>query len=295
MENDNPSLQYQSFNSNTITEELKKIAEIELHERECEIQEKLNRFKELLINEGDLNPCLDDKFLIMFLRARKFNCEASMKLVRKYYAARLKYPSMFKNFTPKSCMKVLKANIHYFLPYRSPDGCAVLLSKFGQWDPKLMTCEDLLKFNLLCNEMALQNPVTQICGVITIADMKDFSWSHLLQIPVNDIRCFVSTLQECLPIRNKAIHIINHSSIFSFLFAIVKPLLHDKMAQRIYFHGDDMNSLYQHLPAEILPKYLGGKLSNLSNEDFYNSLLNSDETFISQQNYGCYSNASQSG
>lgn len=69
------------------------------------------------------------------------------------------------------------------------------LNVLGQWDTKTLSCEELLRFNIMCNEMAIQNPVTQVCGIITIADMKDFSWSHLLQIPISDVRCFVSTLQ----------------------------------------------------------------------------------------------------
>ncbi|KFM57145.1 Alpha-tocopherol transfer protein-like protein, partial [Stegodyphus mimosarum] len=286
MENSTPPAQFVSFNSNAVTEDVRRIAEIELNEKENAITSALETVKELLKREKDLSPCLDDNFLLMFLRARKFDCSSATNLIKKYYSAQLNYPSMFRNYTPKSCMNVMKCNLHYFLPYRSPDGCAVLLSKFGKWDPKLLSCENLLKFNLMCNEMAIQNPVTQICGVITIADMKDFSWSHLWQIPVSDVRCFVSTLQDCLPVRDKAIHIIHHSSIFSILFALVKPLLSQKVKNRIYFHGDDLNSLHQHLPPEILPESLGGKLSDLPNEDFYKSLINSEETFVIRQNYG---------
>lgn len=92
----------------------------------------LNWLTFLISEEKDFNPYLDDAFLLMFLRARKFNVLASANMMKNYYLARVKYPSMFKNFTPKSCMKVLKSNIHYFLPYRSSDGCAILLSKFGE-------------------------------------------------------------------------------------------------------------------------------------------------------------------
>ncbi|GIY48462.1 alpha-tocopherol transfer protein [Caerostris extrusa] len=285
MENSCPSEVFKPFQSNIITENCRAIAELELHERVDEIPRCLDTLKEMLRREIDLNPCLDDNFLIGFLRARKFHCQLAFNLLKKYYMAPVTYPSMFKNFTPRSCVNAINSNLHYFLPYRNSDGCAILLSKFGQWNPRTLSCDELLKFNIMCNEMALKNPVTQICGIITIADMKDFSWSHLLQIQISDVRCFVSTLQDCLPMRHKTTHIINHSSIFSVLFTIIKPLLTEKIRNRIYFH-DTVHSLHKHISPEILPESLGGKLSNQPNQDFYNSLLNSEESFIARQNYG---------
>ncbi|KAG8188110.1 hypothetical protein JTE90_029038 [Oedothorax gibbosus] len=286
MEGEQCASEFKSFDCDVITEDIRKIAESELHERECDLQKCFDTLKESLQKENDLVPCLDDNFLLMFLRARKFDCQAAFNLIKKYYLAPITYPSMFGNFTPKSCLNAINSNIHYFLPYRSPEGSAILLSRFGQWDTKSLSCDELLRFNIMCNEMAIQNPVTQICGIITIADMKDFSWSHLLSIPISDVKCFVSTLQDCLPVRDRAIHIIHHSSIFSILFSLIKPLLSEKVKSRIYFHGDDVNSLHKHLPPEILPEDLGGQLNNTANERFYDSLLNSEDVFVARNSYG---------
>ncbi|GFQ74767.1 alpha-tocopherol transfer protein [Trichonephila clavata] len=285
MENIRPSEIFKPFDLDVITEDIQRIAELELHERVDEIPRCLDMLKDMLHKETDLTPCMDDNFLLMFLRARKFDCQLAFNLIKKYYMAPVTYPSMFRNFTPRSCMNAINSNLHYFLPYRNADGCAILLSKFGQWDPRTLSCDELLRFNIMCNEMAIKNPVTQICGVITIADMKDFSWSHLLQIQISDVRCFVSTLQDCLPIRHKTTHIINHSSIFSVLFSLVKPLLTEKVKNRIYFH-DDLQSLHKQISPEILPESLGGRLSDLPNQDFYNSLISNEENFVARQNYG---------
>lgn len=285
MEDCRPREIYKEFKLDIITEDVQRIAELELHERVEEIPKCLEALRGMLEREKDLTPCLDDSFLLMFLRARKFDCQAAFNLIKSYYMAPVTYPSMFKNFTPRSCMNVINAGLHYFLPYRNVDGCAILLSRFGQWDPRALTCDELLRFNIMCNEMAIRNPVTQICGITTIADMKDFSWSHLLQIQISDVRCFVNTLQDCLPIRHKTIHIINHSSIFSVLFTLVKPLLTEKVKNRIYFH-DDVSSLHKYISQEILPESLGGRLSDTPNQDFYDSLLNNDESFVTRRNFG---------
>lgn len=89
--------------------------------------------------------------------------------------------------------------------------------------------------------MAVQNPVTQICGIITIADMKDFSWSHLLQIPIADIKCFVSTLQVSYKINLK-----NVTDIYFFIISY-KIL---KRNEFLSFTG--MNSVFSFLSCPIL-------------------------------------------
>ncbi|XP_054717874.1 alpha-tocopherol transfer protein-like isoform X2 [Uloborus diversus] len=286
METAVPSADFMPFNSTTITDDIRKTAEEELNEKESDIQSSLKTLKEYLENDADLTPCTDDGFLLKFLRARKFSVKAAWTLVQKYYSIRITYPHMFRNFNPTACAAIMQSGIHYFLPYRMKNGCAILMSRFGKWDPKVSLCEDILKFNLLCNEMAMLNPVTQITGLVTIADMKDFSWSHLFNIPISDVKCFINALENCLPVRNKAIHVVNNSSVFSVLFALVKPLLNEKVQNRIYFHGDNLDSLHQQIPPEILPEDLGGELSSLPNEDFYSSLLDMDEFFIRQQNFG---------
>lgn len=56
----------------------------------------------------------------------------------------------------------------------------------------------------------------------------------------------------------KAIHIVYQSWIFDMMFNIFKPFLDERMKKRIFFHGDDMESLHQHIDPKHLPKKYGG-------------------------------------
>lgn len=55
-----------------------------------------------------------------------------------------------------------------------------------------------------------------------------------------------------------AIHIINHPWVFDTIYNVFKPLLNKSMTERIYFHGDKMESLHKHIDPEFLPKKYGG-------------------------------------
>lgn len=66
METGNPSAQYQSFNFNIITDELKKIAELELNENEGERQVALNTLKDLLKRKHKYNNLLNALLWLYF-------------------------------------------------------------------------------------------------------------------------------------------------------------------------------------------------------------------------------------
>lgn len=67
-------------------------------------------------------------------------------------------------------------------------------------------------------------------------------------------------LQDCVPARLKAVHIVNQPYIFNMLFAIFKPFMREKLRNRIFFHGSDKQSLLNYIDAKALRKRHGGAL-----------------------------------
>lgn len=58
--------------------------------------------------------------------------------------------------------------------------------------------------------------------------------------------------------RIHALHIVNQSYIFDVIYNIFKPFLNDAMKERIFFHGDNMESLHKHVDPKYLPEVYGG-------------------------------------
>ncbi|GIY00208.1 alpha-tocopherol transfer protein-like [Caerostris darwini] len=261
-------------------------AQDELGETEFIRKKCLNELKEKILSEKNLNCNTSTNFLLEFLRVRKFRIDSALALLKTYYKHRQKYASLYSSYSPKQTFKVMEENIINFLPSRNADSSAIYVARFGQWNPETLTFEDVLRFGLLCNEKALDNPVTQICGITSIVDLKGFSWSHFTHIPLSSIRCFISASQDCFPIRHKAIHVINNNGIFSVLFTIIKPLVHKKMRDRIFFHGDNFSSLQQYIPADVLPTEFGGTQGTFQNEHFYSTMLDSEEEYVQRNKYG---------
>lgn len=87
-------------------------------------------------------------------------------------------------------------------------------------------------------------------------------------------------LQDGFPIRIKAVHVVNEPRIFKGIFAIIKPFLKEKIANRFFLHGSDLNSLHTNLPRSILPKEYGGTAGELDITAWNAVLLASEEDFV---------------
>lgn len=72
----------------------------------------IQALRELCQNTAGLNSCLDDAFLVRFLRARKFEYDGALELLLNYYRQRAQHPTVFTNFTPSS-IKVSLVSCHF--------------------------------------------------------------------------------------------------------------------------------------------------------------------------------------
>ncbi|XP_035225599.1 alpha-tocopherol transfer protein-like isoform X2 [Stegodyphus dumicola] len=232
-----------------LTEQMIRKAEEELGETEKRRKECLEEFKNMIKREKNLNANTCDEFLLIFLRGKKFRLEAAFKVLKKYYLNRKTYSSLYQKFSPEHCREALLANFLNFLPLRTPEGESVWVPRIGSWDTKIFTPEEITRVGLICLEMEMKNPVTQICGMVVLLDLKGFSCSHMFQITSTSLMCFMNTVQ-------------------------------------VYFHGNDLSSLHQFLPKEMLPEEFGGTQGPFGNARFYQSLLDNEEEYKKCQQYG---------
>lgn len=58
--------------------------------------------------------------------------------------------------------------------------------------------------------------------------------------------------------RLNEVHIINQSWLCDIIYNMMKPLLHEKMREKIYFHGDDLEGFHKYVNPKCLPDIYGG-------------------------------------
>lgn len=91
-----------------------------------ELREKLSKNKQLVC------PSEDDRFLLKFLRARKFNVERAYDLIMNYYTLRASNPKYCSRVIPSAMETIISRNMACVLPGRTDAGCAVYIFRPGE-------------------------------------------------------------------------------------------------------------------------------------------------------------------
>ncbi|XP_049882252.1 alpha-tocopherol transfer protein-like [Pectinophora gossypiella] len=269
-------------------------AETELRETPEVREQALNELRQLLKGETSLViPIDNDDFLLKFLRPCKFYAESAFKRVQAYYKFRLSHADYCRDLMPSAIRSAFDHSIVSILAPRDQHGRRIMLVESGErWDPREVPLSEVFRGVQLGLESAMVEPHTQVCGVITILDMKGLSLKHVMQFTPSFAKMVVDWIQDCVPIRLKAIHIVSQPYIFNMLFAIFKPFLREKLRKRIYFHGADRESLLAHVDKSALRTRHGGTLPEpeISGDVLWKMLHHYEDDFKLANSYGYIKN-----
>ncbi|KFM72507.1 Alpha-tocopherol transfer protein-like protein, partial [Stegodyphus mimosarum] len=267
------------FRMGYITEDMAEKARKELGETEEVRLNAIAEMRKLVQAEPKLVCRTDDAFLLQYLRARKFNVKKAFSLLQNFYQTKEAYPEVYDKFDVETVRKVFKTLASTCLPYRDEEGCPVIFLQWGKWNPDEYTIQTALSVLTATALFCVQDPATQICGVRIVLDVRGSSLKHLRCLTPRYLHLFSKALRNCLPIRFKGIHIYNESTIFQYIWSVLKLFLTEKIKKRVHFHGDNQKSLHKFIPKAILPSEYGGDNINFSSSDYF---PNEIESFYEQ-------------
>jgi hypothetical protein len=149
------------------------------------------------------------------------------------------------------------------MPKLTKDGYKVTIGGLKDPDPSKFDYLNCLKMALMLfdtrfSEYDSDGKVAE--GEIVINDMKDMGWRHMWNSMKHmaTANFYMKFLQEATPIRIVQFHMINPSAITYRMFTIFRPFMNKEFLDVIHFHPNGIESLYEHIPRELLPKELGG-------------------------------------
>lgn len=99
-------------------------------------------------------------------------------------------------------------------------------------------------------------------------------------------------LQDCFPIRFKAVHFVGQPWYVEAALAVIRPFLKEKTRDRIHLHGSNLSTLHESITKDILPTELGGEAAAINPLDWVHTLLESSQT-DNTINAGCTADESQ--
>uniref|UniRef100_A0A1B0FV39 CRAL-TRIO domain-containing protein n=1 Tax=Lutzomyia longipalpis TaxID=7200 RepID=A0A1B0FV39_LUTLO len=224
-----------SFFEAELSDQARRVAERELRETPERKKEAIAELRRLLDQEKDLTYPDNEFWLVKFLR----KC--------KYY--------------PESALEM--AGLGISINRRDHKGRRILLGCVNRNIEKMQMSyglKDLIYATYLLFEMLCTEPDTQVNGVVAVVDLKELSLKHLKDLTPSIIQFLIRYGQHCNPLRLKGLHVLNESSIIDATYTIAKNFLTEKLRKRIYFHGNDLQSLHEYVPPSCLPKIYGGTI-----------------------------------
>lgn len=83
----------------------------------------------------------------------------------------------------------------------------------------------------------------------------------------------IYVLQDCFPIRFKAVHFVGQPWYVEAALAVIRPFLKEKTRERIHLHGSNLSTLHESITKDILPTELGGEAAAINPLDWVHTLL----------------------
>ncbi|KAG5307732.1 TTPAL protein, partial [Pseudoatta argentina] len=238
----------------TLEEEMKKNPQLKLSD--------IQSLREWCKKQPHL-PKIEDNFLVLFLHSNYYQMEPTKNTIENYYTTRTHLPEIFCNrdpFEEKSLRQSFKIAAILSLNGLTKDGYTMIFSTFLDSDLSFYDYNNTIKQSIMLSDIHLLNGTND--GYVFIFDVGKFSFGHVMKMNPLDIKKHVYYLQEALPIRLKAIHILNATPAMELCMNIAKTFMKNELIDIIHFHSS-LESISEYIPVDALPNETGGKAGSV--------------------------------
>jgi len=177
-----------------------------------------------------------------------------------YYKYHFKFRHLLSNFHPKHVDNVIDAGIFGILAKGMKNESRVFCVLPSRWDYLTVPPSDPYKAFLLCLEKLLEDEEVQVHGISIIDNMEGCTWHLMYAFLRTDVlqKGALVELQDSFPVRFKGFHFLQQPWYLSMIMTVVRPFLNQKHRDRIQAHGEDYDTLYEHIDKDALPQNFGG-------------------------------------
>lgn len=191
---------------------VQEVAANELKEDEKTREQCLAHLREWIRQNRDIDGCiLDDRFLLRFLRSKKFSLHMAQQMVLKYLNLRKCFSHIFYNLDWKDekFVRLLIDGYVFPSPFRDKNGRRVVLTVLSKcvscdrwqiinahpfvekFDASLFTSTDMARAHVITYETMIEDEETQIFGFNHVADIAGASPSIVTMWSVNEFATLV--------------------------------------------------------------------------------------------------------
>ncbi|XP_050435849.1 alpha-tocopherol transfer protein-like [Adelges cooleyi] len=222
-----------------------------------------------------------------FLRLTKNNVEKSKKAVESHFRLKSLFPHVFdiRNLSDYVESDLFEYLTMVMFPKHTPDGLRIMHYGFNNRNAHLFRPAEIYRRMRMMLDICQRKGI-DFTGIHVIIDTRYATLSHISQFDLLQLRNLIKHAQKAYPLRLKHTHIMFPPTFVDLAKSILKPFLSKKMFARVAFHKN-VETLWDHIPREILPAEFGGYDSNLDviKEEWKTLILKNQDWFLSNVNY----------
>ncbi|XP_044268835.1 retinol-binding protein pinta [Tribolium madens] len=209
-----------------------------------------------------VNP--EERSLVAFLRACKFDLGRTKAKLADYYTMRRDIPEWYSNRDPSLPQIQALAKLGVFVPLRRHhENQLVVIIRTAAHDPRVHCQDDVFKAgNMILDVATRDDHLCQIFGIVAIFDMEGVGFWHGRQMTPGIIKKAVRSWQNyhCRP---KKLEFVNAPIYINVILSIFKGFMSEKLKGRVKVHYGGREDVLKIVPKEVLPKEYGGEDGSL--------------------------------
>ncbi|EFN63565.1 Alpha-tocopherol transfer protein-like [Camponotus floridanus] len=247
----------------TLSEETQKLAKDELREDKNTRDQALEQMRNWIKMNPRIENCrLDGRFLLKFLRCKKFNVPMAQEATERYLLLRQVYHQAFHSLdiTEPNMEELLSLGYLFAAPGRDAKGRRVIIARPGVFDPHKYTNVDMCKIHAITYETLMEDEESQVRGFVHFADGAGVSFPHLTLFTPKEAVRIVKNGERTVPMRHKEVHGINSHPSLKFALDFGLSLISDKIKNRIKIYTSLEDAINNKLDVSMMPKEYGGTI-----------------------------------
>lgn len=211
-------------------------SQIKFEEKEHLRTQAISQLKEWISKHPKIRECrMDDKFLLRFLRTKKFSVLEACELLENYLTIRKTLPQLFEALDCKlpELKYFFDNNCVFVLPDKDKEGRPVIFYQVGNFTVDKCSAANSLRICNLTFEHLSIDEYSQINGVVMVIDCTNQNLAYTSIWTPPRLKDFAQCLQKAFPLRFQKIFFVNMPSFTSTLMQILLTFLSTKLKGRI--------------------------------------------------------------
>lgn len=201
----------------------------------------------------------DEKFLLAFLRTKKYSLDQATKTFEYHSIYRHRYPHWFDSSTGavNRMRHLIDDGCAYTLLERTAEGQMVILINNRRFDVDKYTEDDIFNFVYFLSILLVMDENTQFTGCVYLLNYEGITMKFMSMFPLDNALNYAKYITHAAPGRFKKVYFCGMPSFVQFLLKAAKLVISEKLKARLMVIGD-LNGLEDDFDRKLLPAEFGG-------------------------------------